>query len=98
MRRLAAVFACAVLLPTAPLWASVIAAAADQYPGDPFAFACAVPPVSVADGVTPEECSLMLTACIDAATGTSCGEAKSCRAAHDECIAWVDGACWSLVD
>lgn len=75
-----------------------VATATDQYPGDPFAFACAVPPVSLADGATPGECSLMLTACIDAATGTSCGEAKSCRAAHDQCIAWVDGACWSLVD
>jgi len=71
---------------------------ADQYPGDPFAFACDVPSVSLADGATPEECSLMLTACIDAATGTSCSEAKSCRAAHDECLAWVDDACWSLVD
>jgi hypothetical protein len=72
--------------------------ATDQYPGDPFAFACDVPPVSLADGATPEGCSLMLTACIDAATGTSCSDAKSCRAAHDQCIAWVDEACWSLVD
>jgi hypothetical protein len=71
----------------------------DQYPDDVSAFACAVPPVDITqDGATPIECSLMLTACIDAATGQCVAvDPKGCKAAHEACIAWIDDTCWPQV-
>lgn len=76
---------------------------ADQFPDDPFAFICDAPPVAITvEGATPQECSLLLTACIDSATGNACAGdgpdvAKDCYAEHEACIAWIRDTCWPAV-
>lgn len=81
---------------------AAMSGAVDQYPGDPFAFVCAVPAVNVTqDGATPQECSLMLTACVDAATEWPCSDdpntAKPCMQAHEQCFTMVQDLCWPLL-
>ena len=64
----------------------------DQFPNDPFAFGCALPPVDVAE-LTPKACAIMNASCIDAAIG-QCEEAKACQAALVECATNTQKACW----
>lgn len=92
MRRLALVFALALSACDEP--AEFRSAPVDQTPSDPFSFGCDLPPVDIAD-LTPQGCAIMLTACIDAATGPcGDGDAKACQSAVDECVTSTQTACW----